>query len=113
MGILSYLSLVVVSVDFHCGELYAGLCMLPIGTCVDVRHHKGDKCKVDVEHAVLSKSWTAWYSNAHVQIVSEEWFQVVKTEWLRISTPIEMKMKEGEQHVDSGFWAGSSASFKM
>ena len=93
---------VVMCVDHHCGELYAGLCMLPIGTCVGVRHHMGDECKVDVEHAVLSKAWSAWYSNAHVQVVSDAWYLAVKAEWVRISTHIEMKKRAGGQHEEAG-----------
>ena len=95
---------VIMSVDYHCGELYTGLRMLPIGTCVGVRHHRGDKCKVDVEHAVLSKAWTAWYSNAHVQVVSEAWYNVVKQHWVDVGVPIEMKKKakpEGEHFEES------------
>lgn len=90
--------LVIMAVDYHCGELYEGLCMLPIGTCVATRHHAGDKCKVDVEHAVLSKTWTAWYSNAHVQIVPEAWYKLVANHWAEIATPLERsaEMEEGE-----------------
>ena len=92
---------VVMCVDHHCGELYAGLRMLPIGKCVGIRH-RGDQCKVDVEQAVFSKSWTAWYSNSHVQVVSDAWYFAVRAEWIRISTQIQMK-RGGVEEISESF----------
>jgi hypothetical protein len=50
----------------------------------------------------LSKAWSAWYSNAHVQVVSDAWYLAVKAEWVRISTHIEMKKRAGGQHEEAG-----------